>query len=105
VSNVNTGICPCCNGTLREPRQSRYPNMSVDDANRWYSHEYDDATDTMPCKNCGAQYMYGKPVGKVLLNKDGNPCDHEYESATVGRCLTRYTCKHCGDAFHIDSGD
>jgi len=22
-----------------------------------------------------------------------------------GRCLTGYTCKHCGDRYQIDSGD
>jgi hypothetical protein len=101
---MNTGICPCCNGTLRESRLNRYPNMSVADAKRWYSHEYDDATDTMPCTNCGSQYMFGKPTGKVRLNTEGVACVHEYETSTIGRCLTRQTCKHCGDVFTIDSG-
>ena len=32
-------------------------------------------------------------------------CWHEYESKTVGNCLTKYTCKKCGWAKTIDSGD
>ena len=66
---------------------------------------YDKATDTLACRNCGAQRMYGQPTGKVRLNKDGVPCTHSYYSVHVGRCLTRYTCEHCGDSHVIDSGD
>jgi DNA-directed RNA polymerase subunit RPC12/RpoP len=66
---------------------------------------YDQATDTLPCTNCGGQYMYGSPKGQVRLRDNGEPCVHEYTSQTVGRCLTEYTCKHCGDRYQIDSGD
>jgi hypothetical protein len=49
--------------------------------------------------------MYGRPRGEVRLNRDGVPCTHSYTSRTVGRCLTEYTCSHCGDTYQIDSGD
>lgn len=92
-------ICPCCNGTRRValPERSRsYKSVIAG---------YDSATDTIPCKNCGGQYMYGTPTGLVALNSSGAPCTHTYSSANVGRCLTRYTCIHCKDSYTIDSGD
>jgi hypothetical protein len=49
--------------------------------------------------------MYGSPKGEVRLNTDGAPCNHHYTSQSDGRCLTGYTCKHCGDRYQIDSGD
>ena len=76
----NTGICPVCNGTGK-------------------------TSDGGLCRNCGGQYMYGTPRGTVRLREDGTPCTHSYTSKTVGRCLTEYTCEHCGDRFQIDSGD
>ena len=66
---------------------------------------YDSATDTLGCRNCGGQYMMGRPTGEVRVNRDGIPCTHHYDSATIGRCLTQYTCRHCGDGYTIDSGD
>lgn len=59
-----------------------------------------------PCRNCGAQYQFGSgPAGVVLLNYDGEPCWHAYAPTTVGRCQTKYVCKHCPDEYLIDSGD
>jgi DNA-directed RNA polymerase subunit RPC12/RpoP len=66
---------------------------------------YDQNTDTFGCTNCGGQYMYGQSSGMVRLRPDGIPCTHKYTSRTVGRCLTEYTCEHCGEKYQIDSGD
>ena len=97
MNEMNT--CPVCNGTGRTAvpeSMERYKTVIAG---------YDSQTDTLGCQNCGGQYMYGSPKGQVRLRADGTPCAHEYESKTVGRCLTQYTCKHCGDSYHIDSGD
>ena len=91
------GTCPVCNGTGRRAAGNT-PYKTV-------FAGYDKETDTLACNNCGGQYMYGTPRGQVRMNKDGQPCTHHYHSATVGRCLTRYTCEHCGDSYEIDSGD
>jgi len=91
------GVCPVCNGTHRVPAgDNKYKHVIAG---------YDKATDTFPCTNCGAQYMFSSPTGQVRLREDGTPCKHEYSSKTVGRCLTEYTCAHCGDRYQIDSGD
>ena len=66
---------------------------------------YDEQTDTLPCNNCGGQYMFGRPTGQVRLNKDGEPCTHQYVSKYIGRCLTEYFCVWCADKHTIDSGD
>lgn len=76
---MEKGVCPCCNGTLK--------------------------VNGRDCRNCGGQYMYGPVTGEVRLNKEGVPCTHSYESKEIGRCYTRYTCRHCGDQHSIDSGD
>lgn len=96
---MEKGCCPVCNGSGRVPvpeSMARYKNVIAG---------YDKDTDTFGCTNCGAQYMYGRATGQVRLREDGTPCKHEYTSKTVGRCLTEYTCKHCGDRYQIDSGD
>ena len=93
------GTCPVCNGSGRVPVPAHFEQ---------YKHvysSYDKETDTLGCSNCGGQYMYGKPRGQVRLNKEGQPCTHQYSSQTVGRCLTQYTCSECGDSYQIDSGD
>lgn len=95
---MSTGICPVCNGTCRVP-------IGNDKYKQVYSG-YDKLTDTLPCRNCGGQTMYGKPTGQVPLRKDnGEPCKHEYTSHQAGRCYTIYTCKHCDYRYDIDSGD
>lgn len=94
---MERGTCPVCNGSGRKAAGD-YQYKSV-------LAGYDKDTDTLPCTNCGGQYMYGSPKGQVRLNKDGVPCTHSYRSQTVGRCLTEYTCAHCGDRYQIDSGD
>ena len=94
---MNSGTCPVCNGTTRMPAgNDQYKKMYRD---------YDEATDTLPCTNCGGQTMFGRPTGLVALREDGTPCKHEYTSRTIGRCLTEYICKHCGHRYEIDSGD
>lgn len=94
------GVCPVCDGSKRAKAD---PNMSAQ-AKKWMGG-YDAATDTMPCGNCGSQYMYGSPSGKVPLTSAGVPCTHKYVGRNAGRCLTRYTCSECGDTFDIDSSD
>lgn len=94
---IEYGVCPVCNGSGRVAAGNyKYKDVVAG---------YDKETDTLACNNCGGQTMYGKPSGKVPLRPDGTPCKHEYTSASVGRCLTRYTCKHCGVSHDIDSGD
>ena len=73
--------CPVCNGQRKDANTGR------------------------PCRNCGGQRMFGEALGVVPLDKNGNPCRHEYKSFTIGRCLTRYTCVKCGYEYVIDSGD
>ena len=95
--NNNKGTCPVCNGSGRlAAGDTRYKTVMAG---------YDAMADTLPCHNCGGQYMFGKPTGEVRLREDGTPCTHSYKSATVGRCLTEYTCEHCGDRYQIDSSD
>ena len=90
-------VCPVCNGSGRRPAGDlSYKNVLA---------SYDKETDTLDCNNCGGQTMYGRPTGEVNARADGTPCVHEYDSKTIGRCLTRYSCKHCSFSFDIDSGD
>lgn len=94
---MNLGICPVCNGTGRV--------VAGDYKYKDLISGFDEKTDTLPCYNCGGQYMYGQPTGRVNLRSDGTPCVHKYTAKTVGRCLTQYTCEHCGNRYEIDSGD
>jgi len=77
---MTKGVCPVCNGTGT-------------------------GENGRACRNCGGQEMYGRGTGEVNLRVDGTPCKHEYNSTTIGRCLTRYKCTHCAYQFDIDSGD
>ena len=88
------GVCPVCNGSKQIPLT---PNELRYSWNKDKTHR--------DCTNCGGQTMYGRATGQVKLRPDGTPCKHEYTSATVGRCLTRYTCVHCRSSHEIDSGD
>ena len=89
--------CPVCSGTGRLPAGDyRYKAVTAG---------YDPETDTLPCRNCGGQTMYGKPTGQSFLRDDGTPCTHEYTTRNLGRCYNQYTCKHCGYSYSIDSGD
>lgn len=96
-SQMELLTCPVCVGTRREPAgDNKYKSVIAG---------YDLNTDTFACTNCGAQRMYGQATGLVRPNQQGNPCHHSYRARTVGRCLTEYTCEHCGDRYQIDSGD
>jgi DNA-directed RNA polymerase subunit RPC12/RpoP len=67
---------------------------------------YDKETDTMACRNCGGQTMYGKPLGYTAIDPEtGLGCKHEYVGRDAGRCYTIYTCRKCGSRYDIDSGD
>lgn len=95
---MEKGPCPVCSGSLRKPYngEMRYAHVIAG---------YNKETNTLPCDNCGGQYMFGRPTGQVNMDYSGQPCKHEYTGQNVGRCLTEYTCKHCGDRYQIDSGD
>ena len=94
---MEKGTCPVCSGTTRVPAgDNKYKNVIAG---------YDQDTDTFGCTNCGGQYMFGRPTGKVGVDFGGQPCRHEYSGKNVGRCLTEYNCKFCGDRYQIDSGD
>lgn len=95
---MEKGTCPVCSGTTRTPYQGKESWKSV-------IAGYDADSDTLPCNNCGGQYMFGRPTGQVNVDFGGQPCVHEYAGANVGRCLTEYACKFCGDRYQIDSGD
>ena len=95
------GTCPVCNGSGRMPTPDRLRQYA--EQYGWYGYSKED--DRCTCTNCGGQTMYGQATGQVHLRPDGTPCTHEYTSATVGRCLTEYTCRHCGHSYQIDSGD
>jgi hypothetical protein len=95
------GICPVCNGTKR---------MLVAEEHQKYKgvlSGYNPYTDTLPCDNCGGQYMFSLPSGAVSLRPDGKPCKHEYKSKSDSRfrSLRIYNCIHCDDFYEIDSGD
>ena len=98
---MSTGPCPVCAGSARRPCPPNLRDYGVKYG--WYG--YDAHTDTVDCNNCGAQYQWGNATGSVRLNQHGEPCVHEYTSQLVSRCYTKYTCTHCGDEHHIDSGD
>ena len=100
MNKQEQGVCPVCNGT---------GGVTPDEANRPYAdilYGYDAETDTLLCHNCGGQYQWGIPTGKVNLRRDnGEPCVHEHTGTKLGNCYWGYTCKHCGDYYTIDSGD
>lgn len=96
-TKIEYGTCPVCEGTGRVPAGDyKYKHIVA---------TYDKETDTLACTNCGGQTMGLKGHGQVPLNKEGKPCKHEYTSRNIGRCLTEYTCKHCGHRYEIDSSD
>lgn len=93
-----THTCPECNGSTRKP-------YNLDPSWKRVIAGYDAETDSLPCSNCGSQYMFSRSTGLVNLNREGVPCTHVYKGQNAGRCLTEYTCIHCGDRYQIDSGD
>ena len=94
------GTCPVCQGTRRMP--------AGDKPSTKYCAGYDSATHSIPCTNCGGQYMFGSPIGLVKYRRDlHTPCQHEYEEVASARrnCYRVYLCKNCGDTYDVDSGD
>jgi hypothetical protein len=98
VLPANRGECPCCNGTGRTTPAEGTKYLSV-------MAGYDKVNNTLPCNNCGAQYMFGKSTGHVKLDHDCEPCHHFYVGKDVGRSRTKYICRHCDESYEIDSGD
>lgn len=99
-SSLEVGECPVCRGTKRVPAGDKH----------WVTQctGYDKATHTVPCTNCGGQYMFGFPTGLVRYNTAGVPCTHKYIPASNShqhRTYRMYVCTQCGDSYDIDSGD
>lgn len=92
--------CPVCNGSTRMPATNL---DAYSKEHNWYGYTKED--DSVRCTNCGGQTQSLRATGQVPINKNGYPCVHKYESATIGRCYHEYTCTHCGDQYTIDSGD
>lgn len=46
----------------------------------------------------------GAEQGKVRYFQ-WRKCEHVFQSATIGNCLTRYTCKRCTKFYDVDSSD
>lgn len=86
--------CPVCNGSKSVPIPANEQKYS-----------WNVGKETKDCGNCGGQYQWSSPSGKVKVNVQGEPCTHAYRSSDVGRCRTAYTCIHCTDRYEIDSGD
>lgn len=93
--------CPACEGSKRMPTPNHLRKYGMEYG--WYGYSKDD--DKVDCTNCGGQTQHSRATGLVNQRPDGTPCLHEYDVATTGRCLTRYTCRHCGFLYTIDSGD
>jgi hypothetical protein len=97
TTTTTDGTCPVCNGSFRKP---------AEEGRRYVCCGWDKETDTIPCDNCGGQYMFSRgPTGLVPLRPDGTPCNHEYSHQLISNCYHGYTCKHCGDKHNIDTGD
>jgi hypothetical protein len=101
MTEIAMGSCPICTGTGHMPCPDSLRKYGV--ASGWYGYRAED--DTVRCTNCGGQYQGGGPTGKVRQRPDMFPCVHEYVGANIGRCYNKYTCKHCGDSYTIDSSD
>ena len=92
----SVGTCPVCNGTKRQSYTGSHPDTCAG---------YSPADNTIPCQNCGGQYMSGHPTGIVWHNKQDLPCHHQYEITKTSNCYRELTCTECGDRYSIDSGD
>lgn len=92
----SVGTCPVCNGTKRMPYQGQHAATLAG---------YSKVDGTIPCQNCGGQYMSMSPTGFVWHNQQDLPCTHHYAVTETKNCLHTYRCIHCGDTYQIDSGD
>jgi hypothetical protein len=100
-SNHQCGICPKCNGTGRIPCP---PKSKINwQRNGWF--DFDPITETIACPNCGDQYQYSQSTGIVRLNREGNPCLHQYVYELMSKNIQRYECIHCNDEFYINLSD
>lgn len=92
--------CPVCEGTGRMPAPDFISNYAKEKG--WYGYSRED--DRCHCDNCGGQTMGGLATGKTRKRRDtGEACRHEVTGQSLGRCYVRYTCKHCGYSYDIDS--
>ena len=48
---------------------------------------------------------YGYVNGWISIPEKVKNCIHVKSEETIGRCLTKITCKQCGFYYKIDSGD
>lgn len=94
TSSIKVSMCPVCNGTQRQA-YTGHAGLAG----------YDKQDQTIPCQNCGGQYMFGTPLGMVRHNVHDQPCTHEYKCISSERCLHTFKCIHCEDTYQIDSGD
>lgn len=104
VAEVAMGTCPVCEGSGRRAAGEDVYRSSF--SGKVLTAGYDEATDTLPCRNCGGQTMGLHGTGKVYLRKDGSPCVHEYTRGPDDgrwRCYHHSVCKYCPQEVVIDS--
>lgn len=90
-------ICPVCSGKGRVTAGNR----------SWkrFMQGYSQKDDSLPCQNCGGQYQFSVPTGRVNLNESGSPCVHEYKVQKVSGFMIEYVCDRCRDQYVVDTLD
>ena len=61
--------------------------------------------DTMQLTNGGFAVAVERSHAGSVKYYSWRACDHSFVSKNIGRCLTSYTCEHCGESYEIDSSD
>lgn len=99
-----TLTCPVCRGTCRQAVDATgKPLDQLSEHPRWSQYA---KRGWMECRNCGGQGMSLQATGRTYARRDtGEPCRHEFVGRNAGRCYTEYRCKHCPEAYAIDSSD
>lgn len=75
-----------------EPYATGWSRTAIGDARMFF----------MP-RDCGFALIGDYWGGRISIFKFG--CQHDSNEETVGRCLTKYTCKKCGFVETVDSSD
>ena len=75
-----------------EPLATAWSRTAIGDARMFF----------MP-RDAGFALIGDYHSGKLSIFKFG--CQHDSLEETVGRCLTKYTCKKCGYVETVDSSD